>query len=521
MTANTTPGDTQAPWVQELFSANRVVLVIMAGVYLGFAAALVDLLLRWDTYAERSATVLWFRSAVLAFGLVCLAALLWRMRRGLRPWLKTFDSWLPVRLALYTVLLAMLVTTLSDFQGVLQLSSFLFDRFFGTALLAGLGLWAVLLLVCPDWFSRPLAGVWGLADVVMFNLVVTFVVLEAAITIWAKNSTSPLFLDLGAARDNIERYRREPHTPYFNFSHNSRGYYDEEFFRAEEGDLVVALIADSFGVGVVPYDFNFATVAERRLEEALGDRYQRVAIHNFGIPSIGIPEYAHLLENEVAQTNPRRVLLAIFVGNDIEELRRGKRWRASFRNWWIVTLVRRLWVLRSDSEQTATVAAIGAPTREGSPVPDFVYDPAKEKPTFSPEAFLEVERKRLRISNPERAETQRLYKAFFRALDTIHATLGDRLLLVVIPDEFQVNDTLYETLLARAERPEVYDRDLPQRLLRDYANARDIPILDLLSALRAAEPDGRTYHLRDTHWNARGNRIAGEAIAGFILKNAE
>jgi hypothetical protein len=25
------------------------------------------------------------------------------------------------------------------------------------------------------------------------------------------------------------------------------------------------------------------------------------------------------------------------------------------------------------------------------------------------------------------------------------------------------------------------------------------------------------YHLRDTHWNAAGNRVAGEAIASWIL----
>jgi hypothetical protein len=24
------------------------------------------------------------------------------------------------------------------------------------------------------------------------------------------------------------------------------------------------------------------------------------------------------------------------------------------------------------------------------------------------------------------------------------------------------------------------------------------------------------YHLRDTHWNARGNRLAGEALAEFL-----
>ena len=125
------------------------------------------------------------------------------------------------------------------------------------------------------------------------------------------------------------------------------------------------------------------------------------------------------------------------------------------------------------------------------------------------------------MTHTERSGTQRRFQDSLEALDAIHASLGDRLLLVVIPDEFQVNDALYERLLENVERREVYDRDLPQRLLRDYAGARGIPMLDLLPILRAAEPEGHTYHLRDTHWNARGNRIAGQAIADFILERLD
>jgi len=36
----------------------------------------------------------------------------------------------------------------------------------------------------------------------------------------------------------------------------------------------VALLADSFGLGVVPYEHNFATIAERLLRQALVDRYK-------------------------------------------------------------------------------------------------------------------------------------------------------------------------------------------------------------------------------------------------------
>jgi hypothetical protein len=42
-----------------------------------------------------------------------------------------------------------------------------------------------------------------------------------------------------------------------------------------------------------------------------------------------------------------------------------------------------------------------------------------------------------------------------------------------------------------------------------------------LPALREAEKQGHTYHLRDTHWNAHGNRVAGRELGRALLAYAE
>jgi hypothetical protein len=90
---------------------------------------------------------------------------------------------------------------------------------------------------------------------------------------------------------------------------------------------------------------------------------------------------------------------------------------------------------------------------------------------------------------------------------------------MIIPDEFQVEDELWERVSERAGRP--LERDRPQALLQAWLAEEQIPHLDLLPILRAAPPlaDGRRhlYHARDTHWNARGNRIAAQALADFLL----
>ena len=69
-------------------------------------------------------------------------------------------------------------------------------------------------------------------------------------------------------------------------------------------------------------------------------------------------------------------------------------------------------------------------------------------------------------------------------------------------------------MLADKSRPDDYDRDFPQAAMVSHCRERGIEVLDLLPLLRAHLRTGgdRPYHLRDTHWNAVGNRVAGEAL---------
>ena len=87
--------------------------------------------------------------------------------------------------------------------------------------------------------------------------------------------------------------------------------------------------------------------------------------------------------------------------------------------------------------------------------------------------------------------------------------------VLLIPDEFQVEDGLWAELALPSLR-----RERPQQLLLRERERLGIPALDLLPVLRGVPPlaDGNRhlYHLRDTHWNTRGNRFAGEALAGFV-----
>ena len=86
--------------------------------------------------------------------------------------------------------------------------------------------------------------------------------------------------------------------------------------------------------------------------------------------------------------------------------------------------------------------------------------------------------------------------------------------MVLIPDEFQVNDQLREEArLAAGWKAEEIEVELPQARLREFLSNRQIPCLDLLPVLKHCS---ETYALRDTHWNALGNRIASSAIADWL-----
>ena len=105
-----------------------------------------------------------------------------------------------------------------------------------------------------------------------------------------------------------------------------------------------------------------------------------------------------------------------------------------------------------------------------------------------------------------------VYRRFFEVLQDIERAAGDvPLAFVLIPDEFQVEDDLWEEMQRRGDQ--ALDRDLPQRKVTEWLAGRGRPALDLLPLLRTVEPlpDGRRhlYHLYDTHFNARGNELAG------------
>jgi len=354
-----------------------------------------------------------------------------------------------------------------------------------------------------------------LADLSIFSLCASLILAELGLRALAAVHPLPILARAGdGPRRTIERFRCAPGTLRFGFACNARGFYDDPGPPA--GQPWIAAIGDSFSLGAVPHAFHYTSVAERELG---------IPIDNIGVAGIGPPEYVSLLLDEALPRGPDSIVIALFIGNDLVfEDPAAQRPHPRLRRWLerervlLAVLPRRLSRLsgeRGAAHGEHRGAATATTTAESSE-PPWLDDPLRELPSLSSEAFLRLET--ARALDVCAGDPPALPELFVLLREARRIASPTPLHLLLIPDEFQVEDPLWAAVQRRAGRP--LERDRPQRLLGAWLDREGIAYLDLLPHLRAVTPlsNGRRhlYHLRDTHFNARGNRIAGEALANFL-----
>lgn len=376
------------------------------------------------------------------------------------------------------------------------------------------GVFAVLYVVAP-WTGRFGAAIARIGAV----LALTILGVELGLRSIASLYPHPLLATSQSVSSVLATYRKQPGELHLGFACDARGFADHH--RRGEDARLVTVVGDSFGVGVVPQPFHYTTVAEERLPGT--DFYSAAVI------AAGPAEYEQLLREELLDDDPDLVLIALFVGNDVEEAARfDPAWpllrsifdRSCLRIALLAERLARIGAERERSGERSPAARVQG--EDASPVADrrdslarfpWLDDPGLEEPTLSAETFVEVETRRARFAcapnDPGR------YEPLFRALQAIRSATGETPLgVVLIPDEFQVEDAIWDQVAT----PDL-ERDFPQQTIGAWLRAEGIPTLDLLPTFRAFAPgpDGRRhlYHLRDTHWNRRGNALAGAELAAF------
>ena len=495
--------------------ATAALLLLLCG---AFAASALVAVVRHEL-ALRVLFAEWFVpiEAALAAGVLADAAALMLLLARWRAPPPVWRPRLPLRAAGY-LLLGASVAYLVCLQPYRSLVAHVtFGLAAGLAGVAALGGEALLRRLPPRLVS--------VADLVLFLACLGAVAGELTLRAIASRSSSPLFArSSDTMLDFMARYRLRPEQATPGFPVNSQGHVDVEFGAREPGVPRAATIGDSFSTSVVPHRYHFTTVAERNLG--------RGEVCNLGIAGMGLNEYLYLLREEALPLRPDVVVVDLFIGNDLIDNLSGNVTPGWIEPWLdrdrllLLVVPRRLWVSR---DQQGGMRPVGTrPGQADVEEVDFgrlypwLADPAREIPTFTPERFVIVERHRAQSAcRPDAPpDWARVHELLLEMRDTA-AAHSTPFAVMLIPDEFQVEDDVWAQVTAGGEGGEL-DRDLPQRVLGEWLAAHDIPCLDLLPALRAVVPmaDGQrhVYHLRDTHFNARGNQVAGEELAAFLRR---
>jgi len=336
-------------------------------------------------------------------------------------------------------------------------------------------------------------------DVTATNLALTLLLCEIGLSAYGA-----LFGSILLVRDNIDAYRFLPNHDYGRLWTNSSGYPSREFVRERRRGIArIALLGDSFAVGAVRQDVNFAS----RIEALRPS----VEVYNFGVSAIGPEDYHLILRTEALAFDPDVVMVALFVGNDLTD---GRTPSGGFelKDRALNVAARRGWrLLRERFRQHGSA-------HESL----FAFRPADNRLqsgyTLSRQTYLETELERLGISRKSLVAAHE--EGWLRALSQLRAMRDEcrrarvTFAIAIIPDEFQANPALHDELVTLGPVPRAdIDLTLPQRRLLDFCRAEGIACLDLLP-LFAGSSD--LYLVQDTHWNEKGNLVAAQAIAPWL-----
>lgn len=326
-------------------------------------------------------------------------------------------------------------------------------------------------------------------------LSISFVLGEIALRTYQYFNPTFIFYD-----SSHNRFRGKPFSDDWNFKLNSKGFKDKEFSEKKADIYRIVGIGDSFGFGVVPYEYNYLTLLESKLqEEAI-----KAEVLNLGIPGIGPKDYLTLFVKEGLALKPDMLLLSFFIGNDFTEIQPRRLTSYSY----VASLLSYITTLQAKYEG------------------EIVHgqgDYCDNCPRFDEEAFLKIEGDRsfLYLEGNQRFHSLPKKAAFYLSqISAICKKKGIDLVIVLIPDELQVNPQLQKEVIEKFY-PDMeegtWNTKLPNQKLTAELEELRIDHIDLYEHF-ANRPTEQLYRLRDTHWNIAGNNLAANIIQNYLLK---
>jgi hypothetical protein len=135
-----------------------------------------------------------------------------------------------------------------------------------------------------------------------------------------------------------------------------------------------------------------------------------------------------------------------------------------------------------------------------------------------PKQYLAIQQSRL-INHLKASEIQEDWawhnvRQMKRIHDLVSQSSG-RFIVVLIPDENQINNSLQQVLLTEDSLGK-YDFDMPQKRLEAMFSDLGIPVIDLLPYFKR---DPRCLYMNDTHWTPEGHKLAASVLFEHIFES--
>lgn len=292
---------------------------------------------------------------------------------------------------------------------------------------------------------------------------------------------------------------------------NSEGWRDEEY---ENSGPPVLGLGDSFAFGWgVQASESFYSLAEQSIAGPL---------INAGVPGTATIDQERMLEVLIPRYRPRFVLLALFVGNDFTETGLGGAERLE-----VVDGLLALKAISGEGAGTPWLRRIATKSHLLQLLRALQFQMQGPSQTGGAPRTWDAwmrEFAQVHLRRPSASADQAI-RATLRSLDRI----ADRchqddigFAVLALPRSFQVDPAEREEMRAAlGVASEELDMDQPQALLREWAERKNVMLVDVLEDFRARQAAGaRLYYSPDAHLTPQGHAAAAQALAKAITAQA-
>ncbi len=321
------------------------------------------------------------------------------------------------------------------------------------------------------------------------------------------------------------------------FYANSKGFLTEELaYKKTEGKYRIVALGDSFGVGVVPYEHQYLRLLANDLSNSWNNNVELI---NLSVSSIGPKIYRDIFFLEGQKYQPDLVLISFFVGNDFIDDQAIFEYHPNLKakndnlstekkqifNSKIAQLIKGLVDNRRLQNASARIVdkdtrgdILGTYTGEGKDQ----YNP--EDQTLGKKTYEMILNDKLgqefNISVDSLSRKNKYDPIAINNIKEIKQqsmSIGAETIVIIIPDELQLNDSLWNEGVARTGiDPHYLDRRSPQLRLIEALEKENIKYIDLLSEMSSSSDSANFYQPADTHFNIKGNAEAARIISSYL-----